>query len=153
VSKAFTKEDDASNADIVRRPLSSDAIHLTPSGVERLRQDLHNLERQRSDKESSERLEHLIREIRQKLAQAVVVETPADDGFVRFGATVTVRGGSDGEESQYRIVGPAEVDLDRGWISSVSPLGKALLNRKVGERFPFKYPAGEDTLEIVSVSY
>jgi transcription elongation GreA/GreB family factor len=119
--------------------------------MERLREELSQLELLRSSEGATDLLEHRIRETRQKLAQAVIVETPSAPGIAGFGSTVRVRSSRDGEESQYRIVGPAEVDLERGWISSVSPLGKALLQRKVGERFRFKYPAGEDTLEVLEV--
>ena len=75
---------------------------------------------------------------------------PAD--VVRFGATVTVRE-SDGNEASYRIVGVDEVDLDRGWVSWVSPIAKALLNSKQGERIRFKFPSGEETLEVLDVRY
>jgi transcription elongation GreA/GreB family factor len=94
-----------------------------------------------------------MRELHQSIASAVIVEVTADDGVVRFGACVRVRSTADGEVAEYRIVGPAEADAGRGRISSISPLAKALLNRKVGDRVLFQYPAGEDTLEILSVSY
>jgi transcription elongation factor GreB len=71
---------------------------------------------------------------------------------VRFGATVLVRR-SDGEEDNYRIVGVDEIDLDRGWVSWLSPIAKALMNARVGEQVRFKFPSGEEQLEIVRVEY
>ena len=68
--------------------------------------------------------------------------------IVRFGATVTVREKS-GEESTYRIVGVDETDMDQGWVSWLSPVARALMNKKVGERVHFKIPAGETELEIL----
>jgi transcription elongation factor GreB len=65
---------------------------------------------------------------------------------------VTVRE-YNGAESRYRIVGVDETDLDRGWISWVSPLAKALLNARIGQRVRFKLPSGEEELEIVGVAY
>jgi transcription elongation factor GreB len=71
---------------------------------------------------------------------------------VRFGACVTVRE-SDGGEASYRIVGVDESDADKNWVSWMSPIAKALLNRKRGEQVRFKFPSGEETLEIIEISY
>lgn len=153
VSKAFTKEDDVAVAEIVRRPVATEPIHLTRAGIERLQEELRTLEKQRGRGAIDDR-ERQIQELRQKLALAVAVEpVRGDDEVVRFGAAVLVRSHNDGDESEYRIVGPAEADPAKGSISSHSPLAKALLNRRVGERVAFKYPAGEDVLEILTVSY
>ena len=58
-----------------------------------------------------------------------------------------------GAESSYRIVGVDETDIDRNWVSWLSPIAKALLNARVGQRVRFKFPSGEAELEIVSVAY
>jgi transcription elongation factor GreB len=71
---------------------------------------------------------------------------------LRFGATVTVREQS-GEEATYRIVGTDESDPDRGWVSWLSPIARALMNAQLGERIRFKFPAGEEELEIVNIAY
>jgi transcription elongation factor GreB len=65
---------------------------------------------------------------------------------------VTVRE-SDGNEASYRIVGVDETDSNRGWVSWVSPIAKALLNSKRGERIRFKLPLGEEALEILDIRY
>lgn len=157
VSKAFTREDDAAETDIVRRPPPSGAVHLTRDGLERLRTELAELERDRramgADANAVALLDRRMREVQQSIAAATVVDVTGEPDVVRFGACVYVRSVSDGEESDYRIVGPAEADPARGMISSLSPLAQALLNRRAGERVSFKYPAGEDTLEILRVSY
>ena len=74
------------------------------------------------------------------------------DDRVRFGATVTVRELS-GEVSRYRIVGVDETDIDRGWVSWLSPIGNALLNAQLGRRVRFRFPIGEKELEIASIIY
>jgi transcription elongation factor GreB len=88
------------------------------------------------------------------LRSAVVVPPPAPEqrDQVVFGATVTVRE-PDGSEARYRIVGVDETDIDRDWVSWLSPIARALLNRKPGERVRFKFPSGEKELEIVAISY
>jgi transcription elongation factor GreB len=50
-------------------------------------------------------------------------------------------------------VGVDEIDIDRGWVSWQSPIAKALLNGKRGQRIRFKFPSGEETLEILDISY
>ena len=74
------------------------------------------------------------------------------DDRVRFGAVVTVREAGGGE-TRYRIVGVDEVDFDRGWISWLSPIAKALLNKSIGQRVRLRTPGGERELEVMRVSY
>jgi transcription elongation factor GreB len=71
---------------------------------------------------------------------------------VFFGATVryaTV----DGTERVVSIVGQDEVDLDRNYISWVSPLGRALMKAREGDRVVLRAPGGTEQLEIVEVNY
>lgn len=87
------------------------------------------------------------------MQSAEIVEAPSTElrDVVRFGASVTVRH-SDGEDV-YRIVGIDEIDLDRGWVSWASPVAKALLNTRVGQRVRFRVPSGEEQLEVVKIEY
>jgi transcription elongation factor GreB len=57
------------------------------------------------------------------------------------------------EETRYRIVGLDETDTDRGWVSWLSPIARSLLNARLGERVRFKFPSGEEELEIVCIEY
>ncbi len=58
-----------------------------------------------------------------------------------------------GEESRYRIVGADEVDLERDWVSWMTPIARALLNARLGEKVRFRFPSGESELEIVAIAY
>ena len=99
------------------------------------------------------RLDQRILQLEESLQAAEIVEPPAGESdVVRFGAYVTVRE-PDGNATRYRIVGVDESDLDNNWVSWMSPIAKALLNRKRGDRIRFKFPSGEETLEIEEVSY
>ncbi len=69
---------------------------------------------------------------------------------VGLGARVTVRW-DDGAEETYRIVAPAASDPRRGWISTASPVGWSLLDRRPGERATVATPAGHDHLVVVAV--
>ena len=168
MSKAFTREsDDETELPVLRQPspLPPGAKnYLTPAGERQLREELERLlqvERPKfaaltEDSDAKRRLAMLdqrIQHLRQTLHTAVVVPPPAAPWEqVRFGATVAVRSGS-GEQESYRIVGVDEIDLDRGWVSWISPIARALLNARPGQRVRFKFPAGEKELEIVGISY
>jgi len=98
-------------------------------------------------------LEQRVRHLEQNLQTAEIVEPPAAPwDQVRFGATVTVRDRA-GNESQYRIVGVDETDIDRGWVSWLSPIARALLKARLRERVRFRFPAGEEELEIIGITY
>jgi len=169
MSKAFTREEnDGPDIPDLPPPISALALgaknYITAAGAQKLRDDLRRLiEVTRPGLASSSddpdakrqlaRLDQRIVQLEESLQSAEIVSPP--DGpaeFVRFGAAVTVRE-SDGSESIYRIVGVDEIDLDRGWVSWMSPIAKALLNGKRGERIRFKFPSGEETLEILDIQY
>lgn len=82
----------------------------------------------------------------------IVPPPPAPHDRVRFGAAVTVRD-RQGEESRYRIVGADEINLERDWVSWMSPIARALLNARLGEKVRFRFPSGESELEIVALAY
>ena len=169
MSKAFTRdENEGPDIPELIRPASTlpegTRNYLTPGGAERLQRELADLmEKERpklagstEDLEAKRQLfnvDQRIQQLGESLGSAEVVQPPAGaSDVVRFGATVTVRGSS-GNDSSYRIVGVDEIDLDRDWVSWQSPIAKALMNSKVGERVRFKFPAGVEELEIVAVSY
>ena len=75
----------------------------------------------------------------------------AHSGQVQLGGSVTLLNQNGGEE-EYTIVGSPEADPAQGRISHESPVGKALLNKKVGEEVQVKTPAGTVTLTVSSIS-
>ena len=153
------------------------ATYLTPEGAKKLQAELSNLlhvERPRVVQEVSDaaaqgdrsenaeyiygkkRLREIDRRIRfltKRLDSAVVVKAdePKRD-VVFFGATVEVED-EDGARKRYQIVGSDEVAPNEGRISFQSPLGKALLKRKVGDVVVVRRPAGEIELQICAISY
>jgi len=138
--------------------------YLTPAGMSRLQEELDRLvevERpkmttQAQDADTRQQiraLEQRINQLHECLHEAVVVTPPSPPwNQVRFGATVAVRHG-DGSESEYRIVGVNETDADRGWVSWLSPIAKALINGKPGQQVPFLSPSGREQLEILDIFY
>ena len=69
-----------------------------------------------------------------------------------FGATVTVET-EDGDEKRYAVVGADEIDLAKGRVSWVSPIGKALLKARIGDSVTFHSPGGLRELEVVEIQY
>ena len=107
----------------------------------------------RKSNPEAQALEQRIRQLEQGLQTAEIVEPPATPwDQVRFGATVTVRDRA-GNVSQYRIVGIDETDIDRGWVSWLSPIARALLKARLRQRVRFRFPAGEEELEIMEINY
>ncbi|MCU0662063.1 MAG: transcription elongation factor GreB [Myxococcota bacterium] len=76
---------------------------------------------------------------------------PADQGRVTFGCYVTVED-QDGVERRYRIVGPDEWDASRGDISMHSPIGAALLGKRLDDEVEVETPNGKSVLTIVTIA-
>ena len=171
MSKAFTRESDDAPDDVLP-PRPSSALppgaknYITPDGAARLREELQRLvneerpqiaaatEHGDSTNRSLQMLDQRIQQIEESLRSAVVTPPPAtaeERRRVQFGATVTVRRQTG--EVRYRIVGVDEADPENGWVSWPSPIARALLQARVGDIVPFKYPSGEEKLEIVAIDY
>ncbi len=98
-------------------------------------------------------VEGRIKELEILLATARVIDekTPAAVEIVQVGSTVTIQ--EEGVDPEvYTIVGAAEANPAAGRVSNESPLGKALLNHKVGERVQVDAPAGTFAVSILKVS-
>jgi transcription elongation factor GreA len=83
------------------------------------------------------------------LQNAVVIPETDGTGAIQIGSRVTVA--DEFGETSYEVVGPTEVDIARGLISSVSPLGAALMGRRVGDTITFATPGGERSAKVVGV--
>jgi transcription elongation factor GreB len=151
--------------------------YLTPAGAKQLADELNHLmsvDRPKVVREVAEaaaqgdrsenaeyiygkkRLREIDRRVRfltQRLDAAVVVRQEELGGdVIRFGAVVVVAD-EDGQHKTYRLVGPDESDPSSGKLSFQSPMGQALMKRRVGDVVTVKRPAGELELEIISLSY
>ena len=92
-----------------------------------------------------------IRELENILANAVVAPTNKDaKGTVEFGSLVTVVTDQK-KRRNYKVVGTAEAAPLKGKISNESPVGRALLGRKVGDKVEVETPAGVSKLTITAI--
>ncbi|MCL5958029.1 MAG: transcription elongation factor GreA [Chloroflexi bacterium] len=95
-------------------------------------------------------IEGRILTLEQLLANASIIESDHNHETVRLGSRVSVLN-SDGEREEFTIVGSAEVNPREGKISNESPVGRALLGRKVGENIDVAAPAGVLSFHVVAI--
>jgi len=72
---------------------------------------------------------------------------------VTFGATVTVKAVVTGKLQTFQIVGADEAGISKGKISFISPLARALLNKKTGQRVTLRREKEEILYDIVEILY
>jgi transcription elongation factor GreA len=83
--------------------------------------------------------------------KATVIESPALPGVVEVGDKILIQN-QDGKIEQFTIVGSAEANPVEGKISNESPVGKALLGKKIGDEIEVATPAGIIRLLIMDVT-
>ena len=107
-----------------------------------------------SAKERQSLNEGRIAQLQGVVANAKVIDTSSimNDKIV-FGATINLLDVNTEKRVVYQIVGKEESDVSRGLISYISPLGKALIGKKVGDVVNIKVPRGEMEYEVVSFEY
>ncbi len=97
-------------------------------------------------------LEKEISELEEQIACAVVIEENDTTDAVTIGAKVTVFDFDFNEEVEYSIVGSTESDPLSFKISDESPMGKALLGKRVGEEFLVETPGGDVKVKITAIT-
>ena len=149
MSKAFTKEDDATPARTTRTRSASGlppgaVNYLTSEGARRLRMELVKVSAAGNERAS---------DIERILATATIVKPPTEppSGAV-FGAKVEVRDSAGGIRS-FRVVGVDEVNLDPGWVSWTSPIGRALLGTESGQRVALEVDGEIRKCTVISINY
>ena len=104
-------------------------------------------------KQRQEFLKARVRQLGQRLADLSLINMnniPKDK--VGLGSTVKVYDSSKDEEMEYQLVTSEESDVAAGKISTTSPIGRALLNKKVGDSTVVVTPAGKREMEILKLS-
>jgi transcription elongation factor GreB len=160
-----------------RKPQVPGSKYSTPEGARRLREELDDLWRvqrpqvtkavqeaaaQGARSENAEyiygkkqlrEIDRRVRFLRKRLEGMVVVDRPPDDrGRVFFGAWVQVEDDS-GAETEFRIVGPDEIDPARRYVSMDSPLARALLGKRLDDEVTIEIPGGQRTYAVVGIRY
>jgi transcription elongation factor GreB len=161
-----------------RPPAEKSTALITPLGHARLKAELDTLWRVRrpevvralaaaaAEGDRSENAEYTyrkkqlgeidrrVRYLGKRLETLRVVDAPpSDPDAIFFGAIVGIERIDDGEEVQYRIVGPDETDARLGWISIDSPLARAMLKKRVDDEFEAELPGGTIRFVILEIRY
>jgi len=98
-------------------------------------------------------IDRRVRFLTKRLDELTVVDRlPDDRGKVFFGAWVSIES-EDGDESTYRLVGPDEFDLSRGYLSIDSPMARALLGKRIDDEVGVRTPDGWNHVVITSIHY
>jgi transcription elongation factor GreA len=100
-------------------------------------------------REEQANVESRIFELEELLKNASIVEKQSGGNTVEVGSTIMVKKGD--KTAKYTIVGSYEAKPEEGKISDESPLGKAFLKRKVGEKVEIVTPAGKMSYEILKI--
>lgn len=100
-------------------------------------------------REEQATVETRINELEDLLKNAAIMKKTTGSDIVTVGSTVVVR--KAGKEITYLIVGSYDADPMAGKISDESPLGKAFMKRKVGDKVNVATPAGTTTYEIIKI--
>jgi transcription elongation factor GreA len=102
-------------------------------------------------KEKQGLLEDKIRELEDKIHRAEIFRGPTGEtDHIIFGAVVSVKNLSNNKVVEYTLVGPEDVDVAAGKISSASPIGKSLMGKKPGDIVEAQIPKGTVKLQILS---
>ena len=149
---------------------------ITAAGIEELKAELEQLEgparlemaarikvaREEGDlkenaeyhvaKEDQAHLETRIKRLQERLHNAVVVEVDATsaDAFA-FGLSAEVLDEASGKSNVWTLVGSTEANLAEGRLSAESPIGRALMNAKVGATVQVETPRGRKTFKVIKL--
>ena len=96
-------------------------------------------------------LNRKINRLSEKLTNADIIEGIIDDGTVQLLTWVKFKNTKSGVEIEYRIVPENEIDIKAGKISHLSPIGSALMTKRVGDKVIAEVPIGKMELEILNI--
>ena len=102
-------------------------------------------------REEQAKIESRIQELEYMLEHAKIIEKVSGD-IVQVGTTVTVKYVDDDEEEEYSIVGSMEADPFENKISNESPIGKAIMDKHVGDIISVESPNGSYDIKIVKIA-
>ena len=132
----------------LERPIIVDAIEEA-----RAHGDLSENAEYHSAKERQGQIEATIGDLEDKLSRAQIIDpTTLSGDRIVFGATVTLLD-EDDKPIRYQIVGQAEADAKVGRISYNSPLGRALIGRRVDDEIEVTVPSGDRWFSVSKIEF
>ena len=159
-----------------RPPAPKPSAYITGEGFEQLQNELNAIWKHRADvtralsaaaaegdrsenaeyiyrKKELREIDRRIRYLQKRLPDLKVVDAiPTNPHQVFFGAWVTLED-ENGQENCYRIVGPDELDPQKGWISMDAPMARALMKKSIDDEVRVRIGDSENGYIIVNISY
>jgi transcription elongation factor GreA len=129
--------------------------HEVVRAIEEARQhgDLSENAEYHAAKDRQGHIEGRIMELKDKIARAEVIEcSKVSCSRAVFGTVVTLLDMDSDEEIVYQLLGPEEADVKNGSISVLSPLGRSILGKSVGDEVTTKTPGGVREFEVVEIN-
>ena len=130
---------------IVKRPEIAESIRSA-----RELGDLAENSEYQTARAEQERNEARINELNNILQNVEIIEKPKSGSKVQLGSKVTLKGAKANKE--FQVVGTVEADPLEGKISDESPIGKALIGKKVGDTVEIKTPAEVISYEVIAIN-
>ena len=96
-------------------------------------------------------IEGRIEQINEILSNYIIIEKKENKGLVELGVTVVVRDVDKKSDKEFKIVSSIESDPEKNKISDESPMGRALLNKKIGDEVLVKTPEDTKRLKIIKI--
>jgi len=141
-------KDELNNLERVERHIIVKSI-----AVAREHGDLKENAEYHAAKERQGLVEGRIRDLKDKLGRAEIIDcTEVSCSRAVFGTVVELLDIDTDEEISYQLLGPEESDVKQGSISVLSPLGKSILGKEVGDEVFAKTPGGTREFELMSIA-
>lgn len=166
MSRGFVKEDDQEETPIVpQRAYLPEGVtnFVTPFGMDQLLAEKQTLENEKgslnnaNEKEKRIELNYInakLQLLNNRIAEARIVnfdEQTQDE--IRFGATITLKLEASQNTRTFQIVGVDEADISKGKVSFISPISRALINKKIGDKVTLKQAGKDVVYKIINISF
>ena len=166
MSRGFVKDGDQEEVPMVpKRAYLPEGVtnFVTRAGMEQLMAEKDTLIREREELNIANENERQIavnyinarlQLLNNRIAEARVVDTkdqPQDE--ITFGAIATLKNIASGKIQDFQIVGVDEADIAKGKVSFISPLARALINKRTGDRITLKREKDAAVFEILKIVY
>jgi len=166
MSRGFVKEDDQEEVPIVpQRAYLPEGVpnFVTPAGMYQLLAEKKILIDERDNLSSTNENEKRIavnfinaklQLLNDRIVEARIIDAKGQPQHeIRFGVSVTLKTEVSGKIQVFQIVGVDEADIAKGKISFISPLAKAMINKKTGDKFTLKRDRDNIIFEIMDIAY
>ena len=166
MSRGFVKEDDQEEVPLVpQRAYLPEGVtnFVTPSGMNQLlaeKQMLINEKNNLNNANENEKRVALnyinakLQLLNNRIVEAKIVnlnEQPQNE--IRFGALITFKIEASNNIQTFQMVGVDEADISKGKVSFISPIARALINKKIGDKVTLKQAGKDIVFEIIDISY